>query len=99
MTKEKTIEICRSYSRKKNLGDFENVDFFCSLKAEVAEKDIETTSKELHNKCRKIVDKEFEEYAKVKLPTPEENLKGAELWETRKKQIFPPEPELPTVKV
>ena len=47
MTKEKTIEIARSFSRKVNLGHFQNADFFCSAKAEVSEKDAVKIAEEL----------------------------------------------------
>jgi hypothetical protein len=101
--KNMNVEICRSYSRKKNLGDFQNVDFFCSLKAEVDEKEILKVAKELYDTCKMIVDKDFDDYGKVKLPTPEETQKGADLWETHSRKIFgdgenPPIP-LPVINV
>lgn len=45
--KQKTIEVCRSFSRKLNLGNYETLDMFCSAKAEVSEKDKVKISEQL----------------------------------------------------
>ena len=57
----KRIEIARSYSRKINTGNFENIDVFCSAKQEVDEKDFEETSLKLCNLCEKEVEEKVKQ--------------------------------------
>jgi chorismate mutase len=74
MEKEKTIEVCRSFSFKLNLGNYSNADFFCSQKAEVLEGDAEKVSEQLYEFCKKEVMKSVSAYKKenAKLPTKAE---------------------------
>ena len=53
--KQKLVEVVRSFSYKKNLGNFENVDFFCSQKKETPENQAEKTSEELYLFCKQEV--------------------------------------------
>ncbi len=79
--KEKTIEVCRSFSQKVNLGNYETCDFFCSAKAEVAEKDFETTSAELFERCYNEVMGSILEF-KAKQDT-----KDTKQWEDKQQEI------------
>ena len=65
MNKE-TIEICRSYSRKVNLGNFENIDFFCSAKQEVPEQDFKKASQKLTKLCEQEVEFDIQAYYTAK---------------------------------
>lgn len=62
MPKIKLVEIARSFSYKHNKGNYESVDFFCSQKAEVPEKDAEKKSEELYAFCRNEVAKSLKAY-------------------------------------
>ena len=56
------VEIARSFSYKMNLGNFSNVDFFCSQKAECAAKDAEKTSEALYAFCKSEVVKNINQF-------------------------------------
>lgn len=60
--REKMVEIARSFSFKKNLGSYENADFFCSAKKEVKESEMEETSEKLYQFCRSEVIKSVNRY-------------------------------------
>jgi hypothetical protein len=46
-------EVARSFSRKMNLGGYENIDLFCSMKANVGEgEDPGEISIALHEMCK-----------------------------------------------
>lgn len=62
MDNKKSVEIARSYSQKVNLGNYETCDFFMSCKAEVPFEDAESVSEELYHFCRKIVQRDIENY-------------------------------------
>jgi hypothetical protein len=47
----KRVEIVRSVSRKLNLGNYESVDFFCSLKASCDESEQDQVSADLTEWC------------------------------------------------
>lgn len=73
----KLVEVARSFSMKKNLGNYESVDFFASQKAEVPEEEAEKTSEALYLFCKAECIKSLNEYLKdreaPKKPlTPEE---------------------------
>jgi hypothetical protein len=55
---KKPIEIARSFSTKVNLGNYENVDIFCSAKTEADKKDFVKVSQELYDLCRSEVEKD-----------------------------------------
>jgi hypothetical protein len=57
-----SIEIVRSYSQKLNLGNYTTCDFFCSIKAEVDDKEVAAKSKELNDFCLEEVSKSIKEY-------------------------------------
>lgn len=42
-----TIEICRSFGYKLNVGNYESRDFFCSMKASCAAEDAEEISRDV----------------------------------------------------
>lgn len=63
MTKQ-LVEVCRSFSFKLNVGNFESRDFFCSQKAEVPEDEVEETSRKLHHFCKMEVIKSVNQYLK-----------------------------------
>ena len=56
------VEICRSFSFHKNLGNYEGCDFFCSEKAEVPESEAEAKSEQLYDFCRKEVAKSIQKF-------------------------------------
>lgn len=60
MAKTQKVEVARSFSRKVNTGDYENIDVFCSTKAEVDYDDMEEASVALYDFCQKEVDKSVE---------------------------------------
>ena len=85
MPKIKLIEIARSFSYKKNLGNFENVDFFCSQKAEVPEEEAVKTSEALYQFCKKEVMKSVESYGKPEPIDLDKAVKQGEQW---KQEIY-----------
>ena len=62
MTKDKLVELARSFSFKLNVGNYQSRDFFCSQKAECSEKDAEKVSEKLHDFCRNEVMKSVATY-------------------------------------
>jgi hypothetical protein len=62
-------EITRSFSFKINLGNYENADFFCSMKAQCKPEDVEEVSEGLYEFCADEVRKSigsFREARKAK---------------------------------
>ncbi len=59
---DEKIEIARSFSRKKNLGNYETMDFFCSAKQEVSMSSAQSTSKYLDTLCQQEVGKSIREF-------------------------------------
>lgn len=75
----KLVEIVRSFSYKMNLGDFQNVDFFCSQKAAVPVELAEKTSEIIYKWCKREVAKSVKEFQpKTWLQCLEEKEKGLE---------------------
>ena len=72
----KLIEIARSYSRKKNIGNYETIDYFCSAKEEVPKSKAEKTSEELFQFCRGEVEKSVAEYQKENAPAESKPFRG-----------------------
>ena len=64
--KKELVEIARSFSLKKNLGNYESVDFFASQKAEVPFDIAEETSEALYEFCKKECVKSLNAYLKEK---------------------------------
>ncbi len=93
-TKQKLVEIARSFSRKVNLGNYEVADFFCSEKREVPLEEAEKTSEELFIFCRAEVEKSVEEYKKRNEPKPVDPKKSGELWDEKKQQLADEESQL-----
>ena len=62
MKKEKLVEVCRSFSYKLNVGNYESRDFFCSQKAEVPEIEAVETSEALYQFCKNEVIKSVNSY-------------------------------------
>ena len=62
------IEITRSFSQKKNLGNYETLDSFCSAKIECDIKDVEENSKMLDKIVQSEVNKTLAGLSKVKEP-------------------------------
>lgn len=52
------MEISKSVSLKVNIGDYQTVDLFCSVKAEATEENAEKVGKDLHAFCVKQVTKD-----------------------------------------
>jgi len=70
--KIKMVEVARSFSFKKNLGNYEMADFFCSAKKEVKESEAEATSEALYQFARAEVIKSINLFmAEGKEPKPE----------------------------
>lgn len=55
-------EICRSFTYKLNMGNYESRDFFMSQKAECDAEDMETISEALHEFCKTQVLKSVQRY-------------------------------------
>lgn len=60
--KQKMVEVCRSFSYKLNVGNFESRDFFCSQKAEVPLVEAEQISELLYEFCKNEVVKSVNKY-------------------------------------
>ncbi len=56
------VEIARSFSFKKNLGNYESADFFCSAKKQCRPDEAEDTSEKLYDFCRKQVQKDIKAF-------------------------------------
>ena len=56
------MNIVRSFSRKINLGNFENCDFGCSMEDECEVDELEARSRLLHDYCKRDVEESIEEY-------------------------------------
>lgn len=56
------VEITRSFSYKLNTGNYQTVDFFCSEKSEVDEKDAEKASEALYRFCKAQVMRDVNAY-------------------------------------
>jgi hypothetical protein len=70
---EETIEITKSFSLKRNLGNYESADFFTSAKKRTVTSDAERTSDLLYQFCKSQVMKDiraFEETRQVPQSTP-----------------------------
>lgn len=65
---KKLVEVARSFSMKKNLGNYESVDFFASQKAEVSEDKAEETSEKLYQFCKAECVKSYNDYLKEHEP-------------------------------
>lgn len=92
MKKENLIEIARSFSYKKNLGNYQVADFFCSAKKEVPEEDAEKTSEALYQFAKKEVVKSLNEFERnglseprpISVPVSQEDPEG---WKTMKDAV------------
>ena len=63
MKKEiKLVEVCASFSRKLNAGNYESRDFFCSHKEECKPEDAEATYRRIFHFCRTMVEQEVDNY-------------------------------------
>jgi len=62
------IEITRSFSQKKNLGNYETQDSFCSAKIECDISEVEEKSKMLDEIVQREVNKTLDGLSKVKEP-------------------------------
>lgn len=56
------IEVTRSFSMKKNLGNYETADFFCSQKVECVPKDAEKMSELAYTFCKSEVVKSLNSF-------------------------------------
>jgi hypothetical protein len=62
MAKElKLVEVCASYSRKINMGNFESRDVFCSHKEECKPSEAEATYRRIFHFCKTMADLEAEQ--------------------------------------
>lgn len=52
------MEISKSVSLKVNIGDYQTVDLFCSIKSECEEKDLTKVGAKLHDYCVKEITKD-----------------------------------------
>ena len=60
--RDRRVEVCRSFSYKLNVGNYESRDFFCSQKAECSIEDSQDISDRLNHFCRSQVMKAINEY-------------------------------------
>lgn len=94
------IEVARSFSLKKNLGNYESADFFCSAKRECLPEEVTETSERLITFCRVQVEADVAEFVekrnKVETPAAStipkkpfdwKNTPGGERWLERKGEI------------
>ena len=65
------IEICRSFSRKLNLGHYETCDFFASAKEETTQKQAKKVSEKLTKFVEEEVMNSVAEYWFKNTPEPE----------------------------
>ena len=56
------VEIARSFSFKKNLGNYESADFFCSEKKECLPEEAAEVSEKVFNFCREQVFKDADRF-------------------------------------
>ena len=56
------VEISRSFSYKKNVGNYESRDFFAAQRAECAAEDADAIGEALHAYCKRIVMQAVREY-------------------------------------
>ena len=66
-----TVEICRSFSKKLNLGNFSNADFFCSAKMEVSDLEMVEMSEKLFKFVQDEVEKSERNYQLENMPVKE----------------------------
>lgn len=65
------VEVCRSFSYKLNIGNYQSQDFFCSQKKAVPASEVEAASEALYQFCRRTVLKEVAEVQReLKLNVP-----------------------------
>ena len=48
---QRTIEVCRSFSFKHNLGNYESADFFASRKLQCLESEAAVESERIYQEC------------------------------------------------
>ena len=81
--REKLVEVCRSFSYKLNMGNYESRDFFCSQKTTVPEKNAEKASEALYEFVKSEVIKSVNNYkverVKPKMPQKEEDRAKSDL--------------------
>ena len=73
------IEICRSFSQKLDIGNYQNVDFFASFKAEVPEEEAIKKSEELYELAKAEVEKSLRKYQQK--ATLDKGIKKMEQWQ------------------
>jgi len=79
------IEIARSFSQKVDIGNYQNVDFFASFKAEVSEEEAIKKSGELFEMAKSEVEKSIREYKSN--ASLEKGLKNMEQWQNHYNKI------------
>ena len=62
--KDQMVEIARSFTYKKNLGNFQSADFFCSAKAECKASEAGEKSEKMYEFCKKEVLKSLNVFIK-----------------------------------
>ena len=79
MKKDKLVEITRSFSMKKNKGNYETEDYFCSQKAECYESEAKEVSENLYKFCKEQVLKSYNgdkiDFSKLAENLPDEHFK------------------------
>ena len=71
MQDKQKVEIARSFGQNLFLEAYKPINFFASCKAEVNFEDAEQTAKELYHLCRKMVEKDIEDYIEQHKPEQE----------------------------
>ena len=74
MANKKTIEVARSFSQKVQVKQYEPIEFFCSVKAEVPLEELESISDTLDVFCQAEVEKSVKQFLSPagRPPTPKE---------------------------
>lgn len=76
---KKLIEITRSFTFKKNLGNYQSADFFMSQKAECYEDEAEKISEAIHEFCKKEVMKSVNGFTEEKKEVKEDTRETIDL--------------------
>lgn len=71
------VEVARSFSLKKNLGNYESADFFCSAKRECMPDEIGEMSEKLINFCRTQVERDVAQFMLDRAKEERKELEGS----------------------
>jgi hypothetical protein len=70
------VEICRSFSFRLNIGNYQHVDFFCSQKRECRANEAEAVSAAIYAFCKAQVLREMRAYQEENRELTPEEIRG-----------------------